>query len=173
MSPVCLQSKAKFIAFALLVASPNFMLCAVETTAALSSTPGSTPSSELGFDTSPVSELALTFSGSYTKYKQAVADNNDAEILKFSSQAYLLGKQKFGDKSIDTVNLGLNYAAALSQKDKTLDDNQAKQRKTRFCVVLHTVYAALQTVLRCFARCAFSHPFTSCSYCYPSSSRVF
>lgn len=131
MSPICLQSKAKFIAFALLVASPNFMLCAVETTAALSSTPDSTPSSELGFDTSPVSELALTFSGSYTKYKQAVADNNDAEILKFSSQAYLLGKQKFGDKSIDTVNLGLNYAAALSQKDKTLDDNQAKQRKAQ------------------------------------------
>ena len=132
-SPIVFQSKAKFIALALLVASPNFMLCAVETTATLSSTSGSTlgstPGSESGSDTSPVSDLVITFNDSYKAYKQAVADNNDAEILKFSSQAYSLGKQEFGDKSIDTVNLGLNYAAALSQEDKTLDENQAKQRK--------------------------------------------
>ena len=128
-SPIVFQSKAKFIALALLVASPNFMLSAVETTATLSSTSGSTPGSESGSDTSPVSDLVITFNDSYKAYKQAVADNNDTEILKFSSQAYSLGKQEFGDKSIDTVNLGLNYAAALSQEDKTLDENQAKQRK--------------------------------------------
>ncbi|WP_050774317.1 hypothetical protein [Shewanella benthica] len=70
-----------------------------------------------------VSNSTANFSASYSAYQQAVTDNNDADIFKYSAESYELGRKKFGDKSLDTANLALNYAAALELQDKSLGEN--------------------------------------------------
>ncbi len=117
MAIVHSHSKAKLFSLALLISSPSSMLFADESSVTL--------------DSKTVSEATESFSDSYKAYKQAVLDRKDADVLKFAAQAYTLGKQKFGDSSIDTANLGLNYASALMQKDKTLNKAQSAERKVQ------------------------------------------
>lgn len=107
----------------ILISSPSFMLVADES----STSQGSVHSAKL----SSVSSSNMGFSESYKAYKKAVAENNTVEIAKLSAQAYQLGKLKFGENSIDTANLGLNYASALLQVESSADEAQIAADKAQ------------------------------------------
>lgn len=109
-------SKAKLVGLSLLLAVPSYMLSATESSVELSKTSLAT-----------VANSTANFSASYSAYQQAVTDNNDADIFKYSAESYELGRKKFGDKSLDTANLALNYAAALEQQDKSLGENATNE----------------------------------------------
>lgn len=109
-------SKAKLVGLSLLLAVPSYMLSATESSVEFSKTSLAT-----------VANSTANFSASYSAYQQAVTDNNDADIFKYSAESYELGRKKFGDKSLDTANLALNYAAALEQQDKSLGENATNE----------------------------------------------
>ncbi|WP_179079052.1 TonB family protein [Shewanella sp. UCD-KL12] len=116
-------SNVSLLGLTLFISSPSFMLVADES----SSSQASAHSAQYR----AVSSSNMGFSESYKAYKKAVADNNSAEIVKFSAQAYQLGKLKFGDDSIDTANLGLNYASALLQVESAADEAQVAAGKAQ------------------------------------------
>jgi TonB family protein len=78
----------------------------------------------------PVLALEGDFNQAYSAYQAAVTANDTAEIQSSAQQAYDLGKVKFGDTSIDTVNLGLNLARGLMTQyhnaNKKPAENKAK-----------------------------------------------
>lgn len=123
MTPSASFSKAKRYGFALLVATSSFQPFAAESRVIPNVEANSVPHSS--------SHALASFSDSYKAYQQAVADSNDADILRYSAQAYELGKLKFGDRNIDTANLGLNYASALIQEDKSLAKERALARQAQ------------------------------------------
>ncbi|MPY21106.1 TonB family protein [Shewanella psychropiezotolerans] len=120
MSPIHLLAKPKLLGLTLLIAAPSFLLSATESTPVLGLKSAS--------DISPVSDVAVTFNDSYKAYKHAVTDNDAAAMLQYSAESYELGQQEFGDKSLDTANLALNYATALQHKDKSLDRKSKNER---------------------------------------------
>ncbi|WP_299787176.1 energy transducer TonB [uncultured Shewanella sp.] len=79
--------------------------------------------------------FASDFSQSYAAYKQAIAEKNSEQILKYAKQAYELGGVQFGANSLDTVNLALNYASALQGLEK-VEKGKIEQANSLYLLAL-------------------------------------
>lgn len=121
-------SKVKLLSLAICAASPCFMLSAVES---LSKNDSLDLNANSVVDVKAAPDAPVTFSSSYQAYQQAVADTHYAKTLHFASLSYKLGQRKFGDKSIDTANLGLNYATALVKTHLGLSSDEQIKNKAQ------------------------------------------
>lgn len=62
-------------------------------------------------------DLNAQFKQHYSAYQTAVKTDNKAQIVATAKQAYDLGQQLYGAHHINTVNLAINYADALDNKN--------------------------------------------------------
>lgn len=93
------------------------------------------------------SDLNSAFKKHYTAYQTAVKSGDKESIIKSAKQAYAIGQQFYGEHDINTVNLAINYANALDNKNpdkldllesnlKIIETHHKDNLKTTFDVTL-------------------------------------
>jgi TonB family protein len=75
----------------------------------------------------------------YGDYQAAVAHNDVASMALHGEQAYILGKVKFGEQSIDVANLGLNWANALLAEAKRNPQQQQVNQSQALRLYLNAI----------------------------------
>jgi TonB family protein len=80
------------------------------------------------------SDLNATFTKHYQAYQAAVGSGDKEKLTESAKQAYEVGQQLYGKHDINTVNLAINYASALDDKNP---DKLALLEKTLKIVEAH------------------------------------
>ncbi|RZQ54513.1 energy transducer TonB [Pseudoalteromonas phenolica] len=62
-------------------------------------------------------DLNASFNNHYKAYQAAVKSGDKESIIKSARQAYEIGQQFYGEHDVNTVNLAINYANALDNKN--------------------------------------------------------
>jgi TonB family protein len=81
------------------------------------------------------------FNQVYGDYQGAVVRNDVASMALYGEQAYILGKVKFGEQSLDAANLGLNWANALLAEAKKNHQRQEVNQSQALILYLNAIKA--------------------------------
>ena len=80
------------------------------------------------------------FNQAYKRYQLAVTENQIGNKVKYAKQAYLLGQQIYGEQSLNTANLALNYALALPEVKSQFSDKPLLQEKYALYTTILPIY---------------------------------
>jgi TonB family protein len=86
------------------------------------------------------------FSQAYQQYKVAVENNNNQDTLKYAQQTYELGQVTFGQDSLDSAKLAINWANALMVEPKR--KNQGRVIEDEATLKAHQLFTSALAVYR-------------------------
>ncbi|MDP4985116.1 energy transducer TonB [Pseudoalteromonas tunicata] len=85
-------------------------------------------------------DLSAQFNTVYQQFQQAQSEQNTELTIELANQAFTLGKDLYGEQSINTANLAINYALALPYEQRDFYNNQSRALKYQLYIYAKNVY---------------------------------